>query len=84
MDIEPTPGACRIVLLAPVIFAAHVVEEAPGFVEWTNSLLEDDITQQLFIAVNAAAASSGCANPMAIEPRAGSGGACLLTRSSGW
>ena len=39
-------------MLAPVIFAAHVVEEAPGFVEWVNSLVEEDITQQLFIAVN--------------------------------
>ena len=53
MDNAPTPGACRIVLFAPAIFVAHVAEEAPGFVAWANSLLEDDITQQLFIAVNA-------------------------------
>ena len=52
MDNAPTPGVCRIVLIAPVIFVAHVVEEAPGFVEWANSLVENDITQQLFIAVN--------------------------------
>ena len=52
MDNAPTPGACRILLLAPVIFVAHVVEEAPGLVEWVNSLVDEDITQQLFIAVN--------------------------------
>ena len=52
MDNTPTPSVCRIALLAPLIFAAHVAEEAPGFVEWANSLLEEDITQQLFIAVN--------------------------------
>ncbi len=55
MDNASTPGACRIVLLAPVIFVAHVAEEAPGFVAWANSLMEDDITQQLFIAVNTVA-----------------------------
>ena len=52
MDNAPTPSVCRIALLAPLIFAAHVVEEAPGFVEWANSLLEEDITQRLFFAVN--------------------------------
>ncbi len=41
--------------LAPAIVVAHVAEEAPGFVEWANSLMEDDITQQLFIAVNTVA-----------------------------
>ena len=52
MDNAPTPGVCRLVLLTPVLFVVHVVEEAPGFVEWVNSLVEEDITQQLFIAVN--------------------------------
>lgn len=41
-------------LLAPVIFAAHVVEEAPGFVAWFNSLVPRGITQPGFLFVNAA------------------------------
>lgn len=28
-----------LLLLAPVIFAAHVVEEAPGYVRWFNSVV---------------------------------------------
>ena len=52
MEKSPSPGVCRIALLAPVIFAAHVAEEAPGFVGWANRLLEEDITQELFVSVN--------------------------------
>ena len=40
-------------LLAPIIFAAHVAEEAPGFVEWFNSLVPRGISQSLFLSVNA-------------------------------
>ena len=52
MDNAPTPSVCRMVLLAPLIFVAHVAEEAPGFVEWANSLMQEDITERLFFAVN--------------------------------
>jgi Protein of unknown function with HXXEE motif len=42
----------RLVLLAPLIFLAHVAEEAPGFVSWFNSLVRPGISQQLFSWVN--------------------------------
>ena len=42
----------RAILLAPVLFIVHVVEEAPGFVVWFNTLVADGITQALFLTVN--------------------------------
>lgn len=45
----------RILLLAPIVFVAHVAEEAPGFVTWFNSLVQRGISQQLFLSVNVAA-----------------------------
>jgi hypothetical protein len=45
----------RLVLLAPVVFILHVIEEAPGFVAWFNSLVPRGITQSLFLEVNAVA-----------------------------
>lgn len=46
----------RLVLLAPIVFALHVVEEAPGFVAWFNSLVPArPITDDLFYTVNAVA-----------------------------
>ena len=41
-----------LLLLAPIVFGLHVVEEAPRFVAWFNSLVEPDITEGLFLAVN--------------------------------
>ncbi len=43
----------KLVLLAPFIFILHVLEEAPGFVEWFNSLVPRGISQNLFLTVNA-------------------------------
>ena len=45
----------KLVLLAPLVFIVHVVEEAPGFVAWFNSLVPRGITQRSFLTVNAAA-----------------------------
>ena len=45
----------KLVLVAPVLFILHVVEEAPGFVAWFNSLVPRGITQNTFFAVNAVA-----------------------------
>ena len=45
----------KLVLAAPVIFAIHVAEEAPGFVAWFNGLVPRGITQETFLGVNAAA-----------------------------
>lgn len=43
----------KLVLLAPFLFILHVLEEAPGFVEWFNSLVPRGISQNLFLTVNA-------------------------------
>ena len=45
----------KLVLLAPFIFILHVLEEAPGFVAWFNSLVPRGISQNLFLTVNAVA-----------------------------
>jgi hypothetical protein len=45
----------KLVLAAPLIFVIHVIEEAPGFVAWFNSLVPRGITQQTFLSVNAVA-----------------------------
>jgi hypothetical protein len=44
-----------LALLAPVIFVIHVIEEAPTFVSWFNRLVEPDITDSMFLRVNATA-----------------------------
>ncbi|MCR4342100.1 MAG: HXXEE domain-containing protein [Gemmatimonadaceae bacterium] len=41
-----------LLLAAPLIFVAHVVEEAPGFVTWVNAHIDRDITQEMFWTVN--------------------------------
>ena len=43
----------RFALLLPLVFVLHVVEEAPRFVAWFNSLVTPGITQRLFLSVNA-------------------------------
>jgi hypothetical protein len=43
----------RAILLAPAIFALHFLEEAPRFVSWFNSLVQQGISQPLFLRVNA-------------------------------
>jgi len=45
----------KLVLAAPFVFILHVLEEAPGFVAWFNSLVPRGITQDLFLTVNAVA-----------------------------
>lgn len=45
----------KLVQIAPVLFILHVMEEAPGFVAWFNSLVPRGITQNLFLTVNAVA-----------------------------
>lgn len=44
-----------LALLAPIVFVIHVVEEAPTFVPWFNSIVEPDISESRFLAVNAIA-----------------------------
>ena len=45
----------RALLLAPVIFVCHFVEESPGFVEWFNAHVSRGITSGLFWRVNISA-----------------------------
>lgn len=51
---EASSPVSRAILLAPLIFFCHVIEEAPGFVEWANAHIEPDITAATFWSVNAA------------------------------
>jgi hypothetical protein len=44
----------RGLLLAPIVFVAHWLEESPGFVAWLNAHVTPDITQGTFWNVNAA------------------------------
>jgi hypothetical protein len=54
--VRSRPGSLRtLVLVAPLLFILHVVEEAPGFVAWFNGLVPRGITQELFLAVNTGA-----------------------------
>jgi hypothetical protein len=43
----------RGLLLAPVVFVAHFLEESPGFVPWFNAHVARGITADLFWTVNA-------------------------------
>jgi hypothetical protein len=42
----------KVIFFAPLIFLLHVVEEFPNFVCWLNALISNNITQDMFIAVN--------------------------------
>lgn len=42
----------RWIAVAPVIFLLHFLEEAPGFVEWANSYVDQDISQGFFLSIN--------------------------------
>src|SRR5260370_31198116 len=42
----------KMILLAPVLYAAHVAEEAPGFVGWFNSVVTPGLSQGAFIPAN--------------------------------
>jgi hypothetical protein len=42
----------RLLLLAPLVFVAHFLEEGPGFVAWFNEHVARGITPELFRSVN--------------------------------
>jgi hypothetical protein len=46
------PTLRGLLLLAPIIFIAHFLEEAPGFVTWFNQRVAEGITPELFWTVN--------------------------------
>jgi len=41
-----------LILLSPVVFICHFLEESPGFVDWFNSHVAPGITSDLFWTVN--------------------------------
>jgi hypothetical protein len=45
----------RVMLIAPLVFVCHALEEAPRFVEWFNAHVERGITGELFWSVNLSA-----------------------------
>jgi hypothetical protein len=47
-----TTSSPRTLYLAPLVFLAHVAEEAPGFPEWFNRHVEPDISMGGFYALN--------------------------------
>lgn len=42
----------RGLLLAPLVFVVHSLEESPGFVPWFNARVTEGITQDSFLAVS--------------------------------
>jgi len=48
-------AARRIVLLAPLVFALHVYEEYPAFIEWMNRRVSQPMSAETFALVNGAA-----------------------------
>jgi len=52
MDTPAQNYLSRILLLAPLIFICHFLEEAPGFVEWFNAHVTRGITSETFWQVN--------------------------------
>lgn len=52
MDDRGINHASRLLLLAPVIFVCHFLEESPGFVQWFNEHVPRGITSGLFWRVN--------------------------------
>lgn len=55
MDDQGIHNASRLLLLAPVIFVCHFLEESPGFVQWFNEHVARGITSGLFWRVNLSA-----------------------------
>lgn len=41
-QIDYSWGLRLLILLAPVIYAAHILEEAPGYVRWFNSVVHQN------------------------------------------
>ena len=69
----------RLALLAPVVFAVHVLEEAPRFVGWFNSLVPRGITQPLFLTVNAVAFAITILVAIVVAAAPSEGSALLLS-----
>ncbi|HEV8369198.1 MAG TPA: HXXEE domain-containing protein [Pyrinomonadaceae bacterium] len=55
MSAQTSDQISRVLLLAPVIFVCHFLEESPTFVEWFNSHVTRGISLGLFWRVNLSA-----------------------------
>lgn len=55
MNNREISNTARLLLLAPVIFVCHFLEESPGFVQWFNEHAARGITSGLFWRVNLSA-----------------------------
>jgi Protein of unknown function with HXXEE motif len=55
MNASVMRNETHVLLLAPVIFVCHFLEESPGFVEWFNGHVSRGITPGLFWRVNISA-----------------------------
>ena len=52
--MRTSPFSLRSLAIAlPLVFVAHVLEEAPNFVGWFNSLVVAPISRPLFLSANA-------------------------------
>ena len=54
-DGRKTDHVSRALLLAPLVFVCHFLEESPGFVAWFNAHVSRGITSGLFWRVNISA-----------------------------
>jgi hypothetical protein len=71
----------RLAIALPLVFAAHVAEEAPTFVGWFNAHVEPDITSRLFWSVT----SGGLALTVALAvPVAASRERALALVATAW
>jgi hypothetical protein len=52
LELPRAQSSRAVLLLAPVIFICHFLEEAPGFVDWFNAHVARGITELLFWQVN--------------------------------
>lgn len=55
MNPAAPSGLSRALLVAPLVFAAHVLEESPRLVPWLNAHVTPGITSGLFWSANATA-----------------------------
>ena len=55
MNYQTINYAPRLLLLAPVIFVCHFLEESPGFVQWFNAHVTRGITSESFWRVSLSA-----------------------------
>jgi uncharacterized protein with HXXEE motif len=69
----------RLAMALPAVFLLHVLEEAPHFVDWFNSLVARGISTPLFLSVNVVAGLITLALAATIVSAPGPGSGLLLS-----